>query len=119
MKDSLAKWIFHHLSAGPKYGWETVIPGAECELYFGEIDDGKPMHYASTYNNDGFELWIAYSHGGWQFHCRAEHARRLAGFILWDWWVVSTWFGLKRRLWYWSNRQMLEQYKRHNAQPSR
>lgn len=89
-------------------GIDGGAPGEECRLLFGEIDDGHPMFTATTYNNDGFELWIAYTRGRWLVHFDAKEARQLAWFILWDWWAVSTWFGLKRKLWYWALRTILD-----------
>lgn len=107
MKRKIAKWLHKTLSTK-----NDGIPGTEPYLQFGELDDGKPMFTAATYNNDGFELWIAYTRGGWLVHFWQEEARRLAWFILWDWWVVSTWCGLKRRLYYWANREMLKRYRK-------
>lgn len=98
----IARWIFKHLSGNPaEY---CVPPGSEVELEFGEMDGGRPVFIATTYNNHGFELWLGYNHGGWTTHMWAKDARRLAWFILWDWWIVSTWFGLKRKIWYWALR---------------
>lgn len=102
MKHKIAQWIHKTFSVNDD------IPGTEPRLQFGEIDEGKPMFTATTYNNDGFELWICYTQGKWLFHCGAKEARQLAWFILWDWWIVSTWCGIKRRIWYWSNRVILE-----------
>lgn len=110
MKHSIVQFIYKYLSGNPNE-WH-VIPGSECRLEFGEIDDGKPMFVATTLVEDGFELWIAYNNDGkWTFHCGAKYARQLAWFILWNWWIVSTWCGLKRKLWYWSNREMLDMWR--------
>lgn len=49
--------------------------------------------------NDGFELWIG-SPDQWYWHCKFDEARRLAWFILWNWWAKATWFGLRRWAWY-------------------
>lgn len=100
MKEKLARFIYNKL--GDDWGGTPSPPGVNCRLEFGEPDDdGQPMHIATTDNNDGFELWIGYSHK-WLFFTRAEHARKLAWFILWQWWAKGTWFGLKRKLWYWA-----------------
>lgn len=107
MRVAVARWIFKHLAADPKE--YCSIPGSECEMRFGELDGGEPMFLATTYNNDGFEVWISYAREGrWLTHFRANEARRLAWFILWDWWAVATWFGLKRRLWYWALRATMD-----------
>ena len=95
-KDSIADWMFVYVSGDKEQ--HCVPPGAEPTLIFGE--DG--MYTATTYNNDGSELWLAYTGWKWMAHYRAAEARQLAWFILWDWWAKATWFGLKRRLWYWA-----------------
>lgn len=94
-----ADWVFEHLAGGPEY---CTPPGDWLAHEFGQEDDGKPMYTAYTLN-DGYELWIAYSHGGkWLVHFRFEDALQLARFIIWDWWVKETWCGLKRKIWYWA-----------------
>lgn len=110
----LAYWL--HSLLGDDWGGNSSPPGSVQSLEFGEPDEGKPMHTATTYNNDGHELWICYTHGKWLFHCRAEAARELAWFILWTWWAKGTWFGVKRRLWYWANHVIVDSYK---ARPQR
>lgn len=104
MKLKIARLIKKHLS-GP----EQSVPGDWLRFQFGEIDpdpgphQNEPMFTAST-SNDGYELWIAYTGGKWLFHCWKHDAVKLAWFILWDWYVKATWFGAKRRVWYWANR---------------
>ncbi len=71
-------------------------PGSSQRLDFGE------SAYATTYNNQGHELWIGVDGLGWQMFFRAKDARRLAWFILWHWWIVGTWCGIKRRIYYWA-----------------
>lgn len=103
MSQRLERFIFRYCSGNPaEY---CVPPGSECRLEFGEPDEGRPMFTATTYNNDGHEVWIAYTRGRWLVHFGRKEAIRLAWFILWDWWIVATWCGLKRRLWYWSLRR--------------
>lgn len=107
-KQRLVEWIFKNLAGGPEY---CTPPGDWLRLEFGEMDGDLPMHYAGTLN-DGSELWLAYNHGGkWLAHYRAEYARELAWFILWDWWAKATWFGLKRKIWYWALHIEVESYK--------
>lgn len=97
----LAKHIYNRL--GPDYGGTPSPPGTECSLIFGEPDDdGDPLHIATTHNNDGFELWLGYRLGKWHVFYPDREARKLAFFILWDWWAKATWFGLKRKIWYWA-----------------
>lgn len=101
MKHHIANWIFDNLSGNPdEY---CTPPGSEVWKEFGEMDGKRPMYTATTYNNHGFELWITYTAGGpWLIHLWAKEARELAWIILWDWWIKSTWCGLKRRIWYWA-----------------
>lgn len=106
-KVSLANWIYKNLSGDPKE--DHMVPGDWLRYEFGEIDpdNDKPMYVAHT-SNDGFELWLAYNDGGkWLTWYPAPAARQLAWFILWHWWGKSTWFGLKRKLWYWALRTQL------------
>lgn len=102
MKMKIAKILYTLL--GEDFGGTPSPPGSTQRFQFGEIDDGNPMYTATTYNNDGFELWICYTGGKWLFSCRKEYALDLAKFILWDWWILATWCGVKRRLWYWALR---------------
>lgn len=105
----LANFVFKWLSGDPSE--YCVPPGSEVRKLFGEKDDDVPMFTASTYNNDGFELWICYTRDKWLVHFRRNEALELAWIIVWDWWIKSTWFGLKRKIWYWSLHQVRgEQY---------
>jgi len=95
----LARWI--QVLLGDRQFGHPTAPGTAQRLVFGDADDdGKPMQIATTYNNDGCELWLGYRRGRWQGFYRDRHARQLAWFILWTWWAKGTWFGLKRWLWY-------------------
>ena len=118
MKMKLSRWLYNTL--GADWGGTPSPPGSECELDFGELDGNKndpssmrPMYVARTYCNDGFELWLG-THDKWHVFYSAKHARRLAWFILWDWWAVSTWFGLKRELWYWALHNIVEHRRSNN-----
>jgi hypothetical protein len=94
----IARWIYEHL--GDDYGGNPSPPGQGKGVDFGIIEHGDPQHIARIYN-DGFELWLG-TMRKWHVFYSAQDARRLAWFILWDWWAVSTWFGLKRKIWYWA-----------------
>ena len=104
------------------------------------------MYVAVTYCNDGFELWLGTWHKwivfyeanearrlAWRIYSNwflsfffpithewyrygLEDARKLAWFTLWDWWTKSTWFGLKRRLWYWALRVRCERFERRTGE---
>jgi hypothetical protein len=108
MKLQIARWINKLL--GDDWGGSASPPGMLAELDFGEPeDDGRPMHVARTYCNDGAELWLGY-HWKWLAHYDARDARRLAWFILWTWWAKGTWFGLKRWIWYKALHVIVESY---------
>lgn len=103
----LSNWIYNRL--GEDWGGNPSPPGSTQEFEFGEIDGDRPMHKAVTYCNDGHDLWLCYNHDGkWLAHYRAPDARRLAWFILWDWWAIGTWFGVKRKIWYWALREQVK-----------
>jgi hypothetical protein len=74
-------------------------PGDWLSMDFGDMDGDKRMHYART-SNDGFEIWFGSPGVGWKAFYRMPDALTLARFILWDWWIVSTWCGLRRKIWY-------------------
>lgn len=101
-------FVFKWFSGDPKE--YCVEPGSEVWKEFGEIDtdNNKPMFTATTYNNDGFEIWICYTGGKWLCHFAKNEALQLAKIIVWDWWIKSTWFGLKRKIWYWSLSQHIK-----------
>lgn len=92
-------------------------PGSNQSLDFGEKGRdpaSRPMYVASTWVNDGFEIGIGYP-SEWHAMYRDKDARKLAWFILWDWWAVATWFGLKRKIWYSALYYIVKQ--RRNSQP--
>lgn len=95
----IAKWIYNKL--GDDFGGTPSPPGSTQWLYFGEFDkeEGAKPYVAHTGCNDGFEVWLG-THHEWHVFYRAKDARKLAWFILWEWWAKSTWFGLKRKIWY-------------------
>jgi hypothetical protein len=112
VKLTIAKWINRTL--GDDWGGNHSPPGSDQRLEFGEIDPGtgKPSNLATTYNNDGCEVWLWWA-GSWAAFYREKDARRLAWFILWDWWAVGTWFGLKRWIWYKALGVIVESYKQY------
>ena len=99
--DVLYRWLGHDQFGDGQPG----PPGDGLSIRVGEpeMHDGgvvKPPYVVMT-DNDGFELWIGADHK-WYWHCRWPEAWRIAVFILWTWWARGTWFGLRRRLWYWA-----------------
>ena len=92
----LAYWIYKII--GDERGGIPSPPGTKQKLDL-KWKDGHEKFYATTYNNDGHELWMGTPIGWWGF-LSAMEARKLAKFILWDWWIIGTWFGLKRLIWY-------------------
>lgn len=79
-------------------------PGSSQSLRLGEAG------YATTYNNQGHELWLGADGLGWHVFYKAKDARRLAWFILWTWWTIGTWCGLKRRIYYWALQRGIERW---------
>jgi len=167
---------FIHNKLGPDYGGTPSPPGSECKLEFGYVQNNKHKYIATTYNNDGFELWLG-KPDKWHIHYNNKEARKLAWFILrtwWEkpsqvyfgdiedndstykattnngflqlylgrkhcvsytkqdarkltwfilytWWFKSTWFGLKRKLWYMALSNIVSSYntyEKHNEFPS-
>ena len=98
MNLKIAYWI--HNKLGDDFGGNPSPPGSAQRLEFGELDNNKPMYVATTYNNDGHEIWLAWNGGAWITFFNQQTARQLAWFILWDWWAKGTWFGLKRKIWF-------------------
>lgn len=91
----LSNKIYYYL-AYKRYG-NINVPGDRLRLEI--IDDNLKYIIATT--NDGYDLFIGYP-DEWLFNCSAKSARKIAKFIIWDWWIKSTWFGLRRYIWYWA-----------------
>jgi hypothetical protein len=70
----------------------------------GGISDTYPVVHVSE---DAFTLWIG-SQDEWAFHMSRTEARKVAWFILWRWWIVGEWFGLRRAVWYWALRRIVD-----------
>jgi len=111
-KLNFARWINEKF--GDEWGGSPSPPGVNAELDFGEIDNGRPMFVARTYPDDGAYLWLG-THNKWHVFYSAKDARRLAWFILWTWWAKGTWFGLKRKIWYWALGVIVESYKENRS----
>ncbi len=75
----------------------------------------RPDYLVAATSNDGFDLLVG-SPDEWHLILEPKQARRLAWFVLWNWWFLGTWFGLRRALWYWAlNRKLMA--SRQVAQP--
>ncbi len=99
---------------GHEWAGSTVPPGDHLNMRlrdYGRDDRGREVYYVAATSNDGFDLWLGKSYE-WDTFMSAPEARRLALFILWRWWARGTWFGLRRRLWYWLLRRRIA---RHHA----
>lgn len=111
MFDTLGTWFYQHLGiqhGGGMFG----PPGSRSELHFGRDHCNKqPTKIAATYSNDGFDVMLGYP-DEWRYSLRAGEARRFAWWVLWDWWVVSTWCGIKRTLYYWGLDRHIQQSNR-------
>lgn len=86
LEERLYQWLGHY-----DYPY-THPPGHELRMM---IDDDQ----LARVGNDGFELWLG-TMDHWHVFYRAPEARKLARFILWNWWAKATWFGLRPWLWY-------------------
>lgn len=103
---SVADAVYERL--GEEWGGNASPPGDHLGI---DLPMRGSTHRDDRYvvrtNNDGFELWIGTPHE-WYWHCSAADARKVAWFVLWRWWGVGTWFGLRRKLWYWALRQRVK-----------
>jgi hypothetical protein len=48
----------------------------------------------------------------WLFHCSTREARRIARYVLWDWWALTEWFGLRRWVYYRALHAEVERHRR-------
>lgn len=90
---SIENWLSHLLS--DQWCGNDTIPGSTKEMRF---TDGSWPDIVNIHN-DGCELWIG-TMDEWHTHMNRTDARRMAWFILWEWWAKGEWFGLKRAAWY-------------------
>lgn len=91
---TIDRWLVDTL--GDNYCGTKAPPGQQVKLK-------RPLSgvFVADYHEDGGTLWIGYSHE-WLVHMGIGDSLRLARFILWDFWARATWFGLKRRIWFWA-----------------
>ena len=71
------------------------IPAAHLTLRIPTEDDYR----AYSVRDDGFSIFMGYSRE-WHWSMHRSEARRVAWFILWRWFVVGEWCGLRRWLYY-------------------
>jgi hypothetical protein len=91
MHSKLAEWAYKRF--GDQWGGGPVPPGDHRNKRVSK-------HLIAYVFDDGAYLHIGPPDAPMANNCRAADARRLAWFILWDWWACGTWFGLKRWIWY-------------------
>ena len=82
----------------------TVAP-CDWMVMSGGVSEVYPCVNVSE---DACTLWAG-TPDEWGFHLSRTEARRLAWFVLWRWWIVGEWFGLRRWLWFFALRRMLKQ----------
>lgn len=95
---AFGRWLME--ATGDEWCGNTVPPGDHLTLRV-------PMHEGASHddhnvycvNEDGSSFWIGYPRE-WRFHMGRKEARRMAWFILWDWWARKEWFGLRRWAWF-------------------
>ena len=85
----------YHLLSDHAYGNDNP-PGTRARF---EFKHGSWPEIATTYNDDGALMWIG-TGSEWHTNFNQKDARRLAWFILWNWWAKGQWFGLRRWAWY-------------------
>jgi len=109
MNLKLAKRIYKLLGDGDGGGDMYAPPGSDqrLELFY---ESGESMFIAATYPNDGHEFWMGTRNKWWGFLRRSE-ALKLAWFIIWNWWIVGTWCGVKRWIWYKALSAIVKSYK--------
>jgi hypothetical protein len=87
-------WFYEKLG----YEWcGNVCPPADM-LTLRWTEMGKES--IAQVGNDGFELMLG-TPSRWEWTVRREHAKTLAWFIIWRWWIRGEWMGVRRLLWYW------------------
>lgn len=98
------KWIYNNL--GDEWCGNPDPPGSQGGIDYGEVDPatGERM-YVFRWHNDGFEAGLGFREE-WHTFMRREDARRIAFHVLWS--DVRLWFGLRRKLWYWSLTRSLD-----------
>ena len=57
-------------------------------------------------SEDGFTLWIG-TPDRWNIHLSRRDSHRLALWIIFRWWGLSEWFGLRRAIWFWALRRIV------------
>lgn len=72
-------------------------PGAGPGIRIAEPDGGEVTLLA---RGDSFDLYIATRKAVYNHSITPRAAVRIGWFLVW-WWVRSSWFGLKLRMWRW------------------
>lgn len=90
------RWLME--TTGDDYCGNSVPPGDNLALRIPLAGGTDPEDYTVYYvNEDASSFWIGYPRK-WLWHTGRKEARRMAWFILWDWWAKKEWFGLRRWL---------------------
>lgn len=114
--DRLGHWDGDRLCRRPPGGMLSIRVGPPTKvIYSPTLQRVKPLYVVCT-QNDGFELWIG-TDDEWRWFIRwDEGVLRLGWFIIWTWWIRSTWCGLRRAIWYWALRRRCEATRRHGKE---
>lgn len=96
MKHAFAQWLIKRLIEGTT---ERPRPPGGSEITRNIDVDGSEFTLVS--NGDTFDIYYGRSiiNG---FSIEESLGRKVAKWILWDWWVKATWCGMKLRLWRWA-----------------
>ena len=102
----MKRWLAHRLNRSlleTDSAGQTVRPGGRAQKQWKQPDRGDVTIIS---RGDAFDLYIGRK-DVYNVTLSTQVAREL-GFWLARWWVITTWCGIKHRLWYWSLGVLLE-----------
>lgn len=88
-------WPTFWMRLSEQKGSEWTVPGDQIKMY--ADDRGASMVF--SFQEDGGQFWIGYP-DKWLTSMRARLAVRVALWILWRYWIIGTWCGLRRRIYF-------------------
>ena len=82
------------------------------EIAYEELTDPNRRGLLHCFSacNSGYDIGIG-TPNKWHVILHGAVARRLAWFILWNWWAKGTWFGLKRFIYHRANSAIVRRFK--------
>ena len=109
-KYKFANWVYEHF--GDKFWDDSPCPPGSMQtlrLKTGE-GTGEITHVFSFEGTDGHEMYIGYP-DKWLYSVPSGMVPKLAWFLLWEWWIKATWFGLKKKIWFTALHEIVEHQK--------